>query len=329
MCTRPVGAPPDDRFKFAYEQVANYPSETMFPPYDDSVLKGTVDFHVHAGKRRIDPVAQMKHASRAGMRAVVFKNAQNATVDLARTTNLIVQEWCEAQAVEPAEAFGGVVLGTLTGGVNVELVRYQVGLGAKIVWLPVLTSAQHLEKARGLPREEALRRGVRVIEGGKLLPEVVDVIRIVADADVVLSLGHLSPEEMRAVAEEVERQGYRKAIVDHPFDPPLELTEQDLYDLVRAGLTLNFTWFELSQFVGIDPRDVGVIAKNAGVGRVILSSDGCLPIFPDSVESLRMLGHTMAVLGFDASQVEAMRSLNSCALLNIEPTRAQAPVPVA
>ena len=61
-----VGRPPDDRWKYAYELVGTAPTETMYPP-DYRRLDGVVDFHMHVGFARIDPVAQLKLASRAGM----------------------------------------------------------------------------------------------------------------------------------------------------------------------------------------------------------------------------------------------------------------------
>src|SRR5690606_22875813 len=157
LMSRVTGGPPDDRYTLLYELVANYPFETMFPP-DYGILQGAVDPHMHIGQRRIDPVAQLKQATRAGRRGVVFKNAQISTVDVAHTASRVVAEWAEMEGLEPAEAFGAVVLGTMTGGINLDLVRYVIQAGGKVVWLPVLTSAQHLEKALRLPRQEARRR---------------------------------------------------------------------------------------------------------------------------------------------------------------------------
>jgi len=313
-----VGRPPDDRWKHAYGLVAKIAPDCMYPP-DYRRLDGVVDFHMHVGFGRIDPLAQMKLASRAGMRGVNFKVSQFPTVELARTTNEAVREWADREAVRPAEAFGALVLGPLVGGINLRLVRRIIAIGGRTIWLPVLESAQHLEQALGFSREEARRQGTYVLDRGKLVPEAVELIKIVSDADVALSLGHLGPEEMMAVAEVIEKSGFKKGFVDHPFDPPLQLSEQNVYDLVRAGLHVNWTWFELSQFVGIDPHAMVQVTRKIGADNVLLSTDACLPIFPDSVEGMRMMVETFRIFGFEEDEMQKMQALNACRLLGVEP----------
>ncbi len=313
-----VGRPPDDRWKYAYEMVAVVRPETVSPP-GYHVLDGVVDFHMHVGSARMDPLPQLKLASRAGMRGMVFKISQFPTVELARTTSQAVKEWAEKEGVRPAEAFGGLVLGNMVGGINLRLVRRVIAIGARVIWLPVLESAQHLEQALGVPRDEARRQGIYVLDGGHLKPEVAELVKIVADADVALSLGHLGAEEMMAVAEEIEKRGYRKGFVDHPFDPPLQLSEQNVYDLVRAGLNVNWTFFEMSQWCGIDPRALEHVTRKVGPDRVTLSSDAFFAAAPDSVEGMRLIIETFRLFGFNDAEMQKMQALNACRLLGVDP----------
>ena len=313
-----VGRPPDDRWKYGYELVASFPSETMYPP-DYRHLEGVIDFHMHVGFSRIDPMAQLKLASRAGMRGIGFKISQFPTVELARSVSQEVRIWAEKEGLRPAEAFGGVVMGPMVGGINLLLARRIIKVGGRVVWLPVLESAQHLEQARGLPREEARRQGTYILNGGRLIPEVVELVKIVADADVALSLGHLSPQEMLAVAEEIDKAGFKKGFVDHPFNPPLGLSEQNVYDLVRAGLHLNWTLWEMSHWVGIDPRALVKVTRKVGADLVTLSTDACYAPLPDSVEGMRLMVEIFRVFGFDADEMRKMQGLNACRLLGVDP----------
>ncbi len=313
-----LGRPPDDRWKLGYELVANYPSETNYPP-DYRQLDNAVDMHMHVGFSRLDPVAQLKLASRAGMRGIVFKISQFPTAELARTTTEVVREWAEREGVRPAEAFGGLVLGPMVGGINLLLARRIIKIGGRIIWLPVLESARHLEYARGLSHEEAQRKGTSILNGGRLIPEVVELVKMVADTDVALSLGHQGPEEMMAVAEEIDKAGYQKGFVDHPFNPPLGLSAQNLYDLARAGLHLNWTYWELSHWVAIDPRAMAQVTRKVGTDKAILSTDACFAPAPDSVEGMRLMVEIFRALGFGAEEVLKMKSLNACRLLGIEP----------
>ncbi len=70
MLEQGVRRPSDDRWKYTYEMLAALQSEIMYPP-DYRRLDGVVDFHMHVGFARIDPVGQLKLASRSGMRGLV------------------------------------------------------------------------------------------------------------------------------------------------------------------------------------------------------------------------------------------------------------------
>ena len=318
MSDQVVDRPYDDRWKYTYEMLAALQSEIMYPP-DYRRLDGAVDFHMHVGFGRIDPLAQLKLASRAGMRGIVFKISQFPTVEMARIANQAVRDWAEREGVRPAEAFGGLVLGAMGGGINLRLARRIIKIGGRVIWLPVLESAQHLERAVGRSSEDARRKGVYVLAGGRLIPQVMELIKIVADADVALSLGHLGPEEMMAVAEEIDKAGFKKGFVDHPFNPPLQLSEQNLYDLAQAGLHLNWTMFELSQWCGVDPRAMARVTRKVGPDRVTLSTDAFVAVTPDSVEGMRLMVETFRLFGFDDDEMRKMQGLNACRLLGVEP----------
>src|SRR5204863_366820 len=71
--------------------------------------------------------------------------------------------------------------------------------------------------------EEARKTGVYVLDDhGRLLPVVKDVVRLCADRGVSLSLGHLSPQEMEAIVDEMTALGYRRVFIDHPFSEVFE-----------------------------------------------------------------------------------------------------------
>src|SRR5919202_6420985 len=105
------------------------------------------------------------------------------------------------------------------GGPTLERAREAVEHGATAVWLPVITNVRSIVcvgapaafgGASGAlpPMTEAQARahgGVSLTEGGRLRPEIVDVIHYLADRDVALFFGHASPDEALVLAEEVQR----------------------------------------------------------------------------------------------------------------------------
>ena len=90
------------------------------------------------------------------------------------------------------EVFGAVTLDTAVGGVNPQAVRYMVDVAGgygRIVWLPTHDSEHEVRY------NKEQRPFVRVSQGGKLLPEVHEVIGLVAQHDLTLATGHVTPEE--------------------------------------------------------------------------------------------------------------------------------------
>ena len=299
-----------------YEFSGAHKYETFFPP-DYKPVSGTIDSHFHGCVNMVDPLAQAKHASQAGMKALVIKSSPYASVEPARIVNEVLDEWAKPLGISPTICFGGLVLGTYTGGINVEYARAIVERGAKVIWLPVLTAANHLMKTKKISLEEAKRAGVYVLKNGKLIPEVIEIIDLVVKKDIALSFGHLSREEMSALADEVHSRNYTKAIIDHPFNPVTALSVADMVGMASKGININFTYFELSPYCGV-PAPVMVDAIRAvGPDKTILSSDTARVISPDSVECMRLLAEMLKVFGVDKQMIMQVMSTNPARLLNI------------
>lgn len=299
-----------------YEIMEQGVFETYYPR-NFRGLKGTVDIHAHAGPGRADPVALAKEASRAGMKALLFKITSMPSAEVARLTNEIVSEWAEREGLEPAICYGGVVLNTFLGGINLDLVRLVAGQGGKAVWMPTMTSAYHIMRTRGISFEEAKTKGLYVLDGGRLIEPARDIVKFAADHDLILSFGHLSPHEIFALAEEANRLGFTKAVVDHPFASVVGLVPEDFPRLAGLGVTINFTYFELSPFAAIDPQEMVHWIKELGPDRVVLSSDSGPDVFPDALECLRLLMRTLSACGIEEAWVNKMASANGRRLLKL------------
>src|SRR5581483_8900122 len=129
-------------------------------------LTGAADLHCHFGpdahfQRALDAFDAAREAAGAGHRAVVLKAHDSPTASLA---------WSVNQTVTGVDVFGGICCDREIGGVNPAAVEVALRLGAKIVWLPTLTSQQDAENGiaaqLGLPEP-----GLRVTdEDDALLP---------------------------------------------------------------------------------------------------------------------------------------------------------------
>jgi hypothetical protein len=85
-----------------------------------------------------------------------------------------------------------------------------------------------------------------------------------------------------------------------------------------VGLWLNFTFDELSPLLGIDPANMYKAIRTVGPGRCTLSSDAGEPLFPNSVESLRLLRGYMSAFGCTAAELHTMSSANPAFIVGLD-----------
>src|SRR6478752_239698 len=173
-------------------------------------LTGAADLHCHFGpdphrERSVDAFEAGSEAAAAGHRAVVLKSHDSPTASLA---------WAVQRSVgDRISVFGGICCNREIGGVNPAAVEVALGLGARIVWLPTLSSRQDFENGvaaqLGIPGP-----GLVVTDGeGELLPETKEVLALVKEHDAILATGHVSAAEHYAVVRALARDG--KVIVTH------------------------------------------------------------------------------------------------------------------
>jgi predicted metal-dependent TIM-barrel fold hydrolase len=140
---------------------------------------------------------------------------------------------------------------------------------------------------------------------------------MVADRDVMVSFAHATHEEIFAMAEEVRSLGITKAVIDHPFSPFIDLSLEQMKELASAGVYLNFTYDEISPLLGVNPADMCRTIQALGTDHVTLSSDAGEPLFPHTVEALRLLRAHMNAFGLTEEEVHQVSSVNPGRLLDI------------
>lgn len=107
------------------------------------------------------------------------------------------------QTVVPGiEVFGGIALNRSVGGINPAAVEHMVSVAGgrgRVVWRPTFDSEN------GVRRAGENRPFVSVARNGELLPEVREVIALIATHDLVLATGHSSPAEALLLLREGRR----------------------------------------------------------------------------------------------------------------------------
>ena len=99
---------------------------------------------------------------------------------------------------------GGVALNRTVGGLNPYAVELALRMGGRVVWFPTIASSAHIEfhashhsgfPVSGIPLRD--NEPITILDGaGGLLPEVHDILSVIAAESAVLNCGHLPAAEI-------------------------------------------------------------------------------------------------------------------------------------
>ena len=302
-----------------------------------SDLTDAIDVHAHArGGDEEDALHAAQEASRAGMKEILFKSiTPGRPWDVARRLQEDVDRWAEKEGLRPVRCLPAWIIGIPLRPIDFAEIKAAVEGGILGMWMPPVTSAWSISRLGGRGRwfgearrmdepvpamswEEALKTGMYVLDArGRLLPEVRDTVRLVADHGVALSFGHLSPQEMDALAEEIDAIGYRRAFIDHPFSEVFEFDVPTLKRWAAAGVRFALTWDELSPLLGTDPQDMVAAIRAVGPEHFMLSSDAGIPLLPPTVEAYRLLAAVLRGYGMTEPEMRQLMTGSAREMLTL------------
>ncbi len=234
------------------------------------LLEGAADLHCHFGpdahrKRSVDAIGAARDAAAAGHAAVVLKSHNESTASLAHAVDTMV---------DGVRVFGGICCDREVGGLNPEAVEIALRLGAKIVWLPTLSSQQDVDNGLAAYLGRPLN-GIRVIdEDGKLVPAVSAIVDLVAEHDAILATGHVSADEHAAVA--YAATGRVRVLATHAREPHAgpNLTLPQCRALVDLDVTLELAAFScMGTSAGRPLDDIVATIKAVGPEHCTLATD--------------------------------------------------------
>lgn len=290
------------------------------------LLEGAVDLHVHTAPslfpRRIDHVEAARQAAKAGMRAIVVKSHHHSTSpDLVTLNNHVLREL-------PVQVFGCVALNGYLGGLNPYVVDMTLRMGGKVVWFPTISAENHIrhfEAHAGInfPAQEhrALPEApVRVLDnGGNPLPAARQILGLIAEADAVMSPGHVSAEEALVLVEAAREAGVRRVIVNHP-EFLLDASEVQQREFVRLGAFIERS---ISQYLPGEPccewplEDLLRWIDLVGPERTVLGSDLGQKQNPPPMDGFRTMIGLLLDRGIRESDIELMIKKNGSWLLGL------------
>ena len=281
---------------------------------DDAAARavaGAIDIHVHSDPdnrpRSIDAIDVAKLSRMRGMRAIVLKNHYDPTAALAYVVR---------KEVPGIEVFGGIDLNLTVGGINPAAVEHMAevsGGWGRFVWMSTFDAENQVRYSK------ENRPSVSVSRNGELLPEVKQVISIIARHNLVLATGHVSPEEGLMLLREARRQGAQRMVVTHAMNAPVLMDVPQMQEAAKLGALIEFVGGSLAgaDAPGRIDRFADAIRK-IGPASCILSSDlgqkgNALP--PDGFGAFLV---ALRAKGFTQQEIDRMAKQNPARLLGLQ-----------
>ena len=295
-------------------------------PDMNTFLQGFVDTHVHAGPsliaREFTPWELVEEAEKAGFAAIVFKDHFMPTVSAVR----LLQDHYRNFKVK---IFGSIALNNAVGGLNPKAVETAIRFGAKVIWMPTTSSANHASKHR-VPgtkfpalsvKEKAADPPISILDAnGALAPLAEQILAVLLDhPDVVLATGHLSREEVDALVRRAVEVGLRRIIVTHPHFM-VDATIDDMKTWQSLGAYLEFTAvisLPNSPLYCRPAKDVAALIAEFDPRKVILSSDLGLKGAGHPVAGMIEFVESLLEWGLPYENLKYMISTNPAAVLGL------------
>jgi len=323
---------------------------------DPAVMNGGIDLHAHQdpdsngpsygqAARSDDAMDLYTRAKAAGMRGFVIKEHLDQSAGYAYYIRKLHPDM---------EVFGGVGSNFTTGPkVNpwsiIHMAEMKGGWG-RIVWMPSWDSENSSHRVRNYMTNLAPLRAPyfdppfvsvarcgdggrfwanypKPCDGGDLLPEVKDAIKVIAttrtrdsNGDLILATGHNSPEEDLMMIKEAVRAGVKHIIITHPLLDVVDMKPEQIKQAVALGpeIYAEFT----SQFGNQNARPEMVKEyvegiRAAGVDHAFVSTDTGQINSDFQPDALAKAAKTLRANGFTEQELTKLFKTNPAKILGL------------
>ncbi|MES2028570.1 MAG: DUF6282 family protein [Pseudomonadota bacterium] len=316
------------------ENSVSYPDTVALPPLSrpkevEELLVDAIDLHCHSGPaampRILDHHEEMLDAAAAGFRAVLYKDHFYPGMAHA----IILEKLFPQLGVH---LYSGVALNNASGGINPHAVDHAIKLGGKIVWMPTLSAANHINVQASGQAKTFPKTAQKMLDpipltaldaNGKLTDDTKKVIDLIAEANIILAGGHLHVSEQHVLFEEAVSRGVRKMMVNHPTYV-VGFADSDIRQLVALGVTMEHSicMFVEGKSKKFSADDLAHLIEVAGVDRTILSSDLGLLGSQRPVDGFRSVTQMLLDLQMPHASIKKLISENAAAFLDLPAKRA-------
>ena len=285
------------------------------------LLRGAYDTHMHISpdvvERKIDDITLAKRFQELGMDGFVLKSHYGSTAERASVVRA---------AVPGVDVLGAISLNRAVGGINPLAVEIAAREGARTVWLPTVDSVNESHEREAPPgakvpvwvklQLELREQGIEIApvpvvdRDGVVLPEVREVLGMIARHGMLLATGHLGRNEIFAVVDAALEEGVADIVITHPEFPSQNLTVEDQRALAERGALLErcfttphtgkVTWERWLENI-----------RAAGPQSSVLSTDLGQVFNPPVEDGMALMVDRMLDAGFEEEEVYVMAVANT------------------
>lgn len=256
-----------------------------------NIIETSIDLHVHVSPdiipRKYDAY-QLAKKMKGKIKRICIKSHAFPTVILAKEVN---------KALSSDILIGSIVLNNFVSGMNPDIIRANAQFIPFIVWFPTVDAENFLKKSKWEIRPEWVRDSkfkarkssevnpVRILKNGKLLKNVIEVLKEIKKSKCILATGHLSYRETEILVKKAKSIGIKKIIITHPIYQLIDMPVSLQKSLSGNGIFVE----QCYSMYSIDKIPIKRIAeqiKEMGSDKCIISSDVGQPFNPDPDKAL-------------------------------------------
>jgi len=291
-------------------------------------VRGGFDPHVHVApdfaKRRITDLELAVRCQQVGLAGFGLKSHYTATHERAAVVT----------AAHPAiTALGTITLNHAVGGLNATAVEVAARQGARIVWLPTVSSPQEYAEVESTDPDgkvpvwvgfelQLRAAGVRprpvpvLDDAGRPLPQLLEVLEVIAHHGIVLATGHLSQPEIVAVVDAAVDVGVQTIVVTHPEFPSQSIPPAVQRELADRGALMERAF--TTPYTGKCSWEAVFEATRAvGAARTVWGSDLGQVFNPPVEDGLAIMADQFLAAGFSEQEVRLMAVENTRRLAGV------------
>jgi hypothetical protein len=221
--------------------------------------------------------------------------------------------------------FGGIVLNG-PYGINPDAVqwmwRMEGGYG-RVVWLPTFDADNHVKTFKDAPE------AIKVVDAqGKVLPNVIEVMKICARQNLVLCTGHASATESLALIKQAKDVGVKHVVVTHAMFTVVNMNLEQMKQAAAMGAKLELDFLGtlmgpnahlpfMTHWKNVSAKDNAEAIKQVGAQHFVVGTDLGQTGNPSHIDGMKSMVAGLKANGITDAQIKMMARDTIAAMLGM------------